>query len=565
MHKSRVLIVTLILFVLVATGCNGTSSLRTWYVDSLVKVFPGDQPRTKELTDQTWVVARNGHVNIQLALRSKKAIPNLWVELKAPERAGQKLAAEARWVDYVAVGSNPPGTPFDELAQSAPGLFPDPLMETWPFELRPATTQPLWITVYAPADVQPGEYSGSVTCFTDQEKLKSMDFTVRVAAATVPSEQKLKVTNWFSFSYDPATPDLRRHYKIAPYSDQHWELLGNLGRVMAAHKQNVILTPVMMLTQPSIAGGMIRYDFSRLDRWVETFQQAGVIGTIEGGHLLGRSGGFVTPMVVPAYVIEGGQVVSRSLDTDDPRAEQFLDSFLTALYAHLKEKGWEKQYIQHVSDEPHDREAPIYNRYSRIIHKYLPGVPTIDAVGLDQDISFFADVCDIWVPVLSSFDHQLDKIRAHVERGGQVWFYTCIGPQGRYLNRFIDLPLIKTRLLHWFNFRYDLTGFLHWGGSSWGPKPFQNVQTVINDNRTLLPAGDNAIVYPNPAKLSVLSSIRLEAMREGVEDYELLAALAATDPVKAKDLAKAAIPNINDYVRDVPAFRKLQRQLLEAF
>jgi len=45
----------------------------------------------------------------------------------------------------------------------------------------------------------------------------------------------------------------------------------------------------------------------------------------------------------------------------------------------------------------------------------------------------------------------------------------------------------------------------------------------------------------------------------------LLAALAVIDPVKAKDLAKAAIPNINDYVRDVPAFRKLQRQLLEAF
>jgi hypothetical protein len=565
MYKSRILIATLLLFVLVAAGCNATSSLRTWYVDSLVKVFPGDQPGTKELTDKTWIVARNGHVNIQLALRSKKAIPNLWVELKAPERAGQELEAKARWVDYVAVGSNPPGTPFDELAQTAPGLFPDPLMETWPFELRPATTQPLWITVYAAADVQPGEYSGTVTCFADQEKLKSMDFTVRVAAATVPSEQKLKVTNWFSFSYDPATPDLRRHYKIAPYSDQHWELLGNLGRVMAAHKQNVILTPVMMLAQPSIAGGMIRYDFSRLDRWVETFQQAGVIGTIEGGHLLGRSGGFFTPMVVPAYVIEGGRVVSKSLDTDDPRAEQFLASFLTALSAHLREKGWEKQYIQHVSDEPHDREAPIYNRYSKIIHKYLPGVPTIDAVGLDQDISFFADVCDIWVPVLSSFDHQLDKIRAHVERGGQVWFYTCIGPQGRYLNRFIDLPLIKTRLLHWFNFRYDLTGFLHWGGSSWGPKPFQNVQTVINDNRTLLPAGDNAIVYPNPAKLSVLSSIRLEAMREGVEDYELLAALAAADPVKAQDLAKAAIPNINDYVRDVPAFRKLQRQLLEAF
>jgi hypothetical protein len=72
-------------------------------------------------------------------------------------------------------------------------------------------------------------------------------------------------------------------------------------------------------------------------------------------------------------------------------------------------------------------------------------------------------------------------------------------------------------------------------------------------------------VYPNAEKLSVLSSIRLEAMREGIEDYELLVALAGKDQAKAKGLAKTAIPNINDYVRDVPAFRKLQRELLEAF
>jgi hypothetical protein len=565
MHKSRLLIAIPLLVVFATAGCGGASSLRTWYVDSLVKVFPGDRPGTNELSDKTWLVARNGHLNIQVALRSEEAISKLRVELKAPESEGKTLEAEARWVEYVAVGSNPPGTPFDELVHSAPGLFPDPLMETWPFDLKAGITQPVWLTVYAPPDARPGEYAGEATFFADGEPLKSINFTVRVAEAAVPAEQKLKVTNWFNFSYDPAAADLRMHYRIEPYSDKHWELLGNLGRVMASHRQNVVLTPVMMLAKPSITGGSIGYDFSLLDKWVETFRKAGVIGTIEGGHLLGRSGGFFTPMVVPAYVIEGGRVVSKPLDTDDPRAEQFLESFLTALYAHLKEKGWEKQYIQHVSDEPHDREAPIYNRYSKIIHKHLPGVPTIDAVGLDQDISFFADVCDIWVPVLSSFDHQLDKIRTHVEKGGQAWFYTCIGPQGRYLNRFIDLPLVKTQLLHWFNFRYDLTGFLHWGGSSWGPKPFQNMQTVINDNRTLLPAGDNAIVYPNAEKLSVLSSIRLEAMREGIEDYELLVALAGKDPAKAKELAKTAIPNINDYIRDVPAFRKLQRQLVEAF
>jgi Domain of unknown function (DUF4091) len=89
------------------------------------------------------------------------------------------------------------------------------------------------------------------------------------------------------------------------------------------------------------------------------------------------------------------------------------------------------------------------------------------------------------------------------------------------------------------------------------------VQTVINDNRTLLPAGDNALVYPDRENNSVLSSIRLEAMREGIEDYELLLALSKRDPQKARRLANTAIPHIDDYVRDVSAFRALERELME--
>ncbi|MEN6607306.1 MAG: DUF4091 domain-containing protein [Bryobacteraceae bacterium] len=547
------------------SGCGNGSSLRAWYVDSLIKVFPDDKPGTNELSGRTWLVARNGHVNVQVALRAGSGVKQLKAELKAPVRAGQKLDAEVRWVGYVPVGSNPPGTPFDEVARQAPALFPDPLFESFPFDLKPEATQPVWITVYAPVDAEPGDYQGEVSFVTGDRVLKSMPFMIRVTKAGVPVEQKLKVTNWLNFSYGFGTRDLQTHYGIEADSDAHWELLYNVGRVLAAHKQNVILTPVTSLAKPSVVGGGIRYDFSLFDKWVETFQRAGVVGTIEGGHLLGRSGSFAAPMIVPSNVVEGGKVVGKALDPDDPRAEQYLNTFLSALYAHLKEKGWEKRYIQHVHDEPHGREAPVYNKYSKIIHRNLPGIPTIDAVGLDQDISFFADVCDIWVPVLSSFDEQFETLRKHVEKGGQVWFYTCIGPQGRYLNRFTDLPLIKTQLLHWFNYRYDLTGFLHWGGSSWGPRPFDNVQLVINDNDTLLPAGDNAIVYPNREKRSVLSSIRLEAMLEGIEDYELLSTLAVKDRAKADELAKAAIPHVNDYVRDVSKFRALRRQLLEAF
>ena len=61
----------------------------------------------------------------------------------------------------------------------------------------------------------------------------------------------------------------------------------------------------------------------------------------------------------------------------------------------------------------------------------------------------------------------------------------------------------------------------------------------------------------------MLSSLRLETMREGIEDYELLAALAKRNPDKAARLARTAIPHISDYVREVRQFRALERELLE--
>ena len=546
--------ILLFLCALALAAC-GDARLQCWRVDPLVKVFPDDSRDSSQSGDLVPLMARNGHATLQFAIRSQNGIPDLSAAAEMPS----PVVAQVRRAGYVPVASNPPETPEDELVRPAPALYPDPLFADFPYRLKPQRTESIWITLYAPPGTPPGEYTGALSFSAGHARFARLPFTVKVTEALVPAHQSLQVTNWFTLEES----SVRRHFKLGPDPDAYWRLLANIGRVMADHHQNVLLTPVYSLVETKIDGVRIRYSFARLDRWVDTFEKAGLLGTIEGGHLMGRrADSYEGAMMVPSYVIAQGKVVRQDLDTTDPRAEQFLNNFLPALYAHIKEKGWTGRYIQHVHDEPHDKERPVYNHYATLIRKNLPGIPTIDAVGLDQDISFFADVSDIWVPVLGSFDQKLDTIHAHIATGGQAWFYTCIAPQGRHLNRFIDYPLVKVRLLHWFNFRHGFTGFLHWGGNYWGPEPFLDVQPVINDNSTLLPAGDNAIVYPDPAHNTVLSSMRLEAMREGIEDYELLTALAKRDPDKARRIAAAAIPNITDYVRSVSQFRALQRQLV---
>ena len=537
---------------LVLISCASGVHVEVWPVDSLEKIFPDDAVGAHALGERLWRVPRNGHVNLQIALRSSRPVSGVQVNHQPVlRRAG-----------YVPVGSNPANMPPEEVVRAAPAWFPDPLLEDFPFDLAAGETHALWLTVECPAGVRAGDYQGEAQLLAGGRRVAAQAFTVRVTSAEVPREQTLAVTNWL---------DLDQHYLQIHYPalgkdpDQYWRLLENIGRVMAGYRQNMLLTPVSTLADATVRGGVIHYHFERLDRWVAVFEKAGLLGTIEGGHLLGRASGYQTELVVPSRVVEGGGVVWKSLAPDDPRAAAYLRGFLSALYAHLREKGWTGRYIQHIHDEPHGPELAAYSRYSRLIRSELPGIPTIDAIDINENLAALDEATDIWVMILGSFDHRMDAVEAHLKRGGKAWFYTCVAPQGRYLNRFIDQPLLKTRLLHWLNDRHGLAGYLHWGGNYWGPRPFENVQLVINDNTTLLPAGDNAVIYPVPATGGVLGSLRLEAMREGIEDYELLRALSKKNPRASRELAQTAIPHMNDYVRDVKVFRKLQRRLLEAF
>lgn len=525
------------------------STLLVWPVDSLVKVFPDDAPGTNRVSSAAVPVARNGHASVQFAVRAGAPLEELEIQV----RLGGGLKTEVRRVGYVPVRSNPKGSPADELVRKAPGRFPDPLFEGTAFRLEANETTAFWITIAAPASVAPGVYKGGVVFRSGKQKLAKAAFQVRVGHALVPARQALKVTNWLNFDEQW----LAKYY--AP--ERYWEVVGNIARVMGEHRQNVIFTPVFALTEARLDGSALAYDFSKLDRFIDIFSKAGAADLIEGEHLMGRASGYDSPLKLPAFVAENGAVKRVTLDPDDPRVEAHLDSFLPALYAHLKEKGWLGRYVQHVLDEAHGSEPPVYLRYVKIIRRNLPGVPTIDAI--DQTAGLLGDACDIWVPQLGKFDDGFEAIREHVKKGGQAWYYTCLFPQSRHLNRFIDYPLLKTRLLHWFNYRYELTGFLHWGGNYWDADPYGNAEPAIENGTEVLPAGDAFITYPWREQASIHSSIRLEAMREGIEDYELLRALGEREPAKARRLAEQAIPNLTDYVRDVAAFRRLQAELVE--
>ena len=537
------------------------AGVSAWFVDSLVKVFPTDPPGSHRLDSPEFWAARNQHLSVQLAIRSPRALSG--VEVAVPplhDAAGHTISSvSAQHVGYVVVGSHTWDCPPEELIGEAPGWYPDPLLD-FPLALEANRAAPLWVTIHVPTDATPGLYRGVIAVSAGGRVLIRAPFRLRVLDASVPEARTLRVTNWFSLD-DKVS---RQFYGAPAFSPQWWTLVANVAGVLADHRQNVILTPLLELIQPRIEGGQIQYDFANFDRWVETFQKAGAIGFIEGSHLLDRAGAYEAALQVHTLQIVDGAVQSQSLPPDDPRVEPFLIGFLSALNTHLTDKGWRSIYYQHILDEAHGGEPPYYGKFADLVRRYLPGIPTIDAVDADRMPEILQRDCDIWVPQLGKFDDQMRLLRQRMDSGHPVWFYTCLFPQKRYLNRLIDFPLLKARLLPWLDFRYGFTGFLHWGGNFWTPKPMLDTQPVIDANTELLPSGDAFIVYPDRAHDSVESSIRLEAMRAGFEDYEMLRLLEATDAREAQQIAGTAISSFTEYVRDPRMFRRIERQLLEA-
>jgi hypothetical protein len=125
------------------------------------------------------------------------------------------------------------------------------------------------------------------------------------------------------------------------------------------------------------------------------------------------------------------------------------------------------------------------------------------------------------------------------------------------------MELLRPALLGWGGALFNLDGFLHWGLNHYRPQQNPFSQSVVkHGEHNSLPAGDTHIVYPGPD--GPWSSLRLEAHREGFEDYELLQQLRERDSLQADEIIHRVIRGFDDYTKDVATFRAARKALLEA-
>ena len=526
-----------------------------WPADPLVKIFRDTQPPDRPGRAASLESARNEFESAQVAITAKSALRDVSLEMGSLKHATSDFEianVKANFVGFVPVKKNTPDTPPEELVCTAPCDAPDPLLEDESAEIAAGQTQPVWLTVFTPVDAPVGDYSGELKVATSAGDA-SVEIRLKVHPPVVPEERNLWLTNWVNHG------NIAKSHNVDPWSAEYWLLLEAYARNMASHRQNVIITPVVQLTKiTEAAGGTLRFDFADFDRWVDIFIQAGVIGLIEGGHLGGRSGNWDSPFHLHGHTVlkgDGTEAYKQpSAAVDSAECQKFLSQFLPALQDHLDEKGWTQKYVQHLADEPSKANLESFRQLAGLVKEFAPKLRRLDANTNTELVGSL----DSWVPLLHAFEKAEEFYAQRQAVGEEVWFYTCLEPRGEYPNRFIDFPLLDVRLLHWINFKHRITGYLHWGYNFWSGDPFTDTQPPHGSG--VLPSGDMCIVYPGES--GPLDSIRFEALRDGVEDFELLRLLAEKDEEKAMEICSTMVRSITDCEKDPARFRRARSRLL---
>jgi len=467
---------------------------------------------------------------------------------------------QLNFVGSVPIMKNTPNQPDRVLIRKTPARFPDFLMPEMEIDVPGKTIKAFWISISIPEECLAGDYESLIRVKCDQGE-RSLPLQLKVYPFNLPKERHLKVTEWYT------TDHFKKFHDIdEKYSEKWFNMLRRYADNMVQHRQNVFQVPMSSIGISQSGDGTFLFDFTRFDQIAQVFWDTGKMDFLETGELarFGDKGWSDTEIHLRSFELtdlKSGQKITLPGDGVIPH-------LLPAFENHLKEKGWLSKALFHIKDEPSLHNAIAWAEMSRYMHRYAPDLRRIDAIETSYILD--EDILEIAVPKLDAFRSWHPSFEEWADRGNELWFYTVGIYQGSLLpNKTIDVPLIDARLLHWLNYRFDATGYLHWGWNQWYTSdPFIEIGEHV---------GDGWHVYPS--KDGVINSLRWEQMRNGIQDYEyfvmledkighLKDSLGASfdwiDPKqRGKEIAAQVVPDLKEHTHDPDLLYKAKREVLK--
>lgn len=492
--------------------------LKTKMISSLEKVFCDEELKAAEFSSGN---ALRGEIfSFQLAYYSDELNCPLTIECKSALKDYITIRAVAM------VPCEFTGYDFDDnVLRTAPGLYPDPLMPIDNLRNVAKQWRSLWIKVAIPPDFTPGSYEIKLKLLlTAKEEIcvQNGTFTLAVLAPVFP-KQKLIHTQWFH------TDCIFTQYGVECWSEAHWILLGKYIRNAAEHGINMLLTPLwtppldtdvggerptVQLLDISKAGNKYSFDFTRLERWIKLALDAG-IEYFEMAHLFTQWGAKCAPKIIVNEHGSDKKLFGWHTAATSTEYCNFLNQLLPALKIFLKAQHIFAQSYFHLSDEPNMTNIESYRAARDVVKDLLSDCKIIDAL---SKVAFY-DQGLIKHPIPAN-NHIEPFVERHIPN---LWTYYCVSQREKVPNRFFVFPSARNRIMGVLMYKYNITGFLHWGFNFWYTQYSidQNIDPFkVTDAGRAFGGGDSFLVYPGLDE--PIDSLKYEVHYEALQDLRAL-------------------------------------------
>lgn len=437
--------------------------------------------------------------------------------------------------------------------------YPDKLSRKVASNVKAHATEIIYATFYVPKTADTGEYNIDVKITTDKGEFTA-NVILKVYSAVLPDVKEQTFNHEYFYTPDTYFNNDTRlgtsngnFYKFKLYSNEWWDFIKEQVKALNDLRVNVFYlsatTYLVGAGSRRISDTEWQFNFELLEKALDIYLSNGQFSRIAvASNLASVNGDTVQAIDYDGKIVK--------LSTKEKQATNWLKAYFTALYDFFKKKGVIDMVYMHLEDEPHFKKQWVMAR--KICRECMPGVPCGEPIDTGSVAIKLGGECDVYIPRLEVYQKHKKYFKTRQEMGDEVWCYSCCFPEEPWwLNKFIDLPHVYSRLIKWACFSNGITGFLHWGFSYW----YVTLYGVNPDARF---KGDGFIVYPDVENGSVLLSARAVATRDGIQEYELLSMLYKKSPEKAIKISKKVAASFDKFNgNNVDAARREVLELLE--
>ncbi len=426
------------------------------------------------------------------------------------------------------------------------GFYPDALIPIEKYRAKredriaEGNNQGIWIDIKIPADAAAGDYSGEFT-LTLEEKTMKIPVTLKVYDLLMPEE--VHAASCFNIWWDQLGFGEGENFD-GNTNEVYYEYLlskrlcsGDVNPDYTKNMEAFIGHITELAQNPKVTCYRIPDSLAHFDKEVIVPQDETMYTSeqIEAAR----------DQLQQGLTNQLEMILQTNLDLREEQATKDIDLFKKAIYYFEDEPtiGVRTNRVRVFCERLTAAKRDVLTRYEAQLAEHpdlresLENVQNVTPSNYVKDVLFVSsknpegepyepdyekgDGLQHWCPEMYKWSETAFRatVRERQSYGEEFWWYTCVvnSPAPSY---YVESMPINIRLASWMQYQYGVTGTLYWDVVHWkgiqGGDPYEDVQ--YNEYG----GGEGLLLYPGVkyGQKTPISSIRLEQIRAGQQDYE---------------------------------------------